>query len=261
MLQIPGSRLTDSLVRYQGSTTSINQHTGRWNLVERGDKRRFLQGSQSTQAVNYLILHENVPATAQIYGDKFGQLLSGYGVATKYNALGPKGGFPIEGNRTSGLLLGKALKQCANCEGIDQVPDIIILVLRSKDQAVYSEFKYLAERCYGFQMICMTEEANMSRGRIELRNLDQYMGNVMMKANLKVGGINHSVTGIHQHLNNTLVLGADVTHPGFGALSGTPSIAAVVGSVDNTGGMFLGSMCLQKGREEVSYTQGSSFIY
>ncbi|KAH9867104.1 hypothetical protein IAQ61_007696 [Plenodomus lingam] len=37
----------------------------------------------------------------------------------------------------------------------------------------------------------------------------------------------------------------DVTHPGPGALLGTPSIAAIVGSVDQHGGKFLGSMRLQ----------------
>tara|TARA_R110002003_G_scaffold138_10_gene12728 strand:+ start:9272 stop:9577 length:306 start_codon:yes stop_codon:yes gene_type:complete len=37
----------------------------------------------------------------------------------------------------------------------------------------------------------------------------------------------------------------DVTHPGPGSLFGTPSIAAIVGSVDQYGGKFLGSMRLQ----------------
>lgn len=38
---------------------------------------------------------------------------------------------------------------------------------------------------------------------------------------------------------------SDVTHAGPGSLNGTPSIAAIVGSVDKDGGKFLGSMRLQ----------------
>lgn len=38
---------------------------------------------------------------------------------------------------------------------------------------------------------------------------------------------------------------SDVTHAGPGSLPGTPSIAAIVGSVDECGGKFLGSMRLQ----------------
>ena len=38
---------------------------------------------------------------------------------------------------------------------------------------------------------------------------------------------------------------SDVTHPSPGSLLGTPSIAAIVGSVNQNGGKFLGSMRLQ----------------
>jgi eukaryotic translation initiation factor 2C len=38
---------------------------------------------------------------------------------------------------------------------------------------------------------------------------------------------------------------SDCTHPDSNSLAGTPSIAAIVGSVDAKGGKFLGSMRLQ----------------
>jgi hypothetical protein len=46
-------------------------------------------------------------------------------------------------------------------------------------------------------------------------------------------------------MQNTLVLGADLSHPGPGAIQGCPSIAAIFASVDDDGGKFLGSMRLQ----------------
>jgi eukaryotic translation initiation factor 2C len=79
-----------------------------------------------------------------------------------------------------------------------------------------------------------------------------------MKANLKFRGINHCAESSNdvskKWLKDTLVLGADVTHPSGGALPGCPSIAAVVGSTEETGGRFLGSVQLQsEGNKEVSY--------
>lgn len=69
------------------------------------------------------------------------------------------------------------------------------------------------------------------------------MENVSIKANIKTGGINHAVVEGHagEVLKKRLVLKADITHPGTAAIFGTPSIAAVVGSVEDTGGKFLGS--------------------
>jgi hypothetical protein len=62
---------------------------------------------------------------------------------------------------------------------------------------------------------------------------------------VKLGGINHSTTNVRINMQNTILLGADLSHPGPGAIQGYPSIAAIVGSVDDDGGKFLGSMRLQ----------------
>jgi eukaryotic translation initiation factor 2C len=71
-----------------------------------------------------------------------------------------------------------------------------------------------------------------------------------MKVNLKFGGINHSTSDVRARIHKTLVLGADLSHPGPGAIFGCPSIAAVVGSVDDNGGKFLGSMRLQTKQDQ-----------
>lgn len=66
-----------------------------------------------------------------------------------------------------------------------------------------------------------------------------------MKFNSKFGGTNHSTAAVRSRMQKTLVLGADLSHPGPGSIHGCPSIAAIVGSVDENGGRFLGSMRLQ----------------
>ncbi|KAH7068121.1 ribonuclease H-like domain-containing protein [Paraphoma chrysanthemicola] len=94
----------------------------------------------------------------------------------------------------------------------------IILFLGNNSISSYSIVKDLADRTCGMQSSCIVYKG-------EGNDFDsKYWANVMMKVNLKTG---------------------DVTHPGRGSLFGTPSIAAVVGSVDHTGGKFLGSMRLQ----------------
>jgi hypothetical protein len=133
------------------------------------------------------------------------------------------------------------------------VPDIVILLLRASSQDLYSSFKYLTDKVYVLQSICVTED-KMKPRRDGFRNdaaLGQYFANVAMKANLKVAGINHTAQGVDKWLSNTLVLGADVTHPGNGALQGTPSLAAVVTSIEASGGRFRGNIQYQDAKQEV----------
>ncbi|KAJ4351686.1 uncharacterized protein N0V89_007029 [Didymosphaeria variabile] len=125
--------------------------------------------------------------------------------------------------------------------------DLFLMVLANRDQDAYANFKDLADRKFGKHSLCVTEAKFRSK-------LGEKMGNLMLKANLKTGGINHTIHGgqIQRMFGDTLVLGADVTHPGPTAIVGCPSIAAIVGSVDELAGRFLGSMRLQsQGKKEM----------
>jgi eukaryotic translation initiation factor 2C len=48
---------------------------------------------------------------------------------------------------------------------------------------------------------------------------------------------------------NTMMVGIDVTHPGMGTQEGTPSIAAVVASVDDKFVQFPASLRIQKAQQ------------
>ena len=50
---------------------------------------------------------------------------------------------------------------------------------------------------------------------------------------------------------STMLVGIDVTHPGPGSVKGTPSIAAVVASVDKYYAQFPASMEIQETKKEV----------
>jgi len=49
----------------------------------------------------------------------------------------------------------------------------------------------------------------------------------------------------------TMLVGMDVTHPGPGAVKGTPSIAAVTASYDNEFTQFPASLRMQESKKEV----------
>jgi eukaryotic translation initiation factor 2C len=129
----------------------------------------------------------------------------------------------------------------------DKGANLIVLLLGKKDYDMYASFKYLADCELGLQCICLTEAANV-RGSRFIPNA-QYMANIMMKVNLKFGGTNHDAGGVlgnreyktSENIKDMLVLGADVTHPGPGSLPGCPSIAVIVGSVDQGSKKFLGT--------------------
>jgi hypothetical protein len=108
---------------------------------------------------------------------------------------------------------------------------LVILVLKVYDVAAYANFKNLTDRTLGMHSICMT----LKRGR------DDMTINVMMKVNLNLTDISHGLGAMRHHLTKTMVIGADLIHPGPGSYPGTPSIAAVVGSIDPFEGTCLES--------------------
>ena len=64
-----------------------------------------------------------------------------------------------------------------------------------------------------------------------------------LSADKRKGGINHTIDDTALgwlKTTPTMVVGMDVTHPSPGTIEGTPSVAAVVASVDSTFAQFPG---------------------
>lgn len=130
----------------------------------------------------------------------------------------------------------------------------------------YANFKIVCDQYLGIRSVCLNEGRMLSSiGKSVAKDLetttaltdvqlDKYMRNLSMKINLRFGNYNHTVnfdrTISKIEGTKTIILGADVTHPGGGSFDGTPSIAAVVGSVDPHFARFLGSMRLNPSRQE-----------
>ncbi|KAK6430780.1 hypothetical protein LTR95_013058 [Oleoguttula sp. CCFEE 5521] len=127
----------------------------------------------------------------------------------------------------------------------------IILVLLDnpkKNVAEHTGVKRWAEQTVGVVTVCITRGAFTNP---KMSQTPAFKANVALKFNAKLGGRNHSVPAATKSgAGNTIVLGADVTHPRIGAMPHCPSIAAVVSSVDPELTNYLGSMRVQKSKQE-----------
>ena len=127
-----------------------------------------------------------------------------------------------------------------------QKPSFVLVLLSGIDRYIYPGIKQLADVQLGLHTVHMllTKACNP-----DAKKQDQYFSNVALKVNAKLGGVNHSLdrnsmgwlTG-----QKTMVMGIDVTHPSPMSTPGTPSIAAVVASVDDQFVQFPASLMLQK---------------
>lgn len=128
-------------------------------------------------------------------------------------------------------------------------PSMFLVILSSRDRSVYSGLKHLFDVKLDIATVCARAEMiKKEQGQM------QFFANLALKINVKMGGLNHrldeqSTMALRQR--PTMLVGMDVTHPGFGTVQGTPSIAAVVGNVDSSFGQFPASLRIQEPRKEV----------
>ncbi|KAI0300639.1 Piwi-domain-containing protein [Multifurca ochricompacta] len=125
---------------------------------------------------------------------------------------------------------------------------LILVLLQRRDDYIYPGIKRLCAVKFGVRSQCMLlEKALLERGQ------DQYLSNVTLKVNVKLGGVNHRLGGDALSWltrEPTMLVGIDVTHPGPSSVTGTPSIAGVVASVDKDFVQFPASLRLQKSKQE-----------
>lgn len=122
------------------------------------------------------------------------------------------------------------------------------MILPNKSKATFACVKYWGDVRVGIHSVCVLA-GNLDRG-------PTYYANVALKFNLKLGGVNQLLPGQLGFLNKgrTMVVGIDVTHPAPKSMLGTPSIAAVVASIDSHYGQWPGSVRCQESKKEMVST-------
>jgi eukaryotic translation initiation factor 2C len=139
-------------------------------------------------------------------------------------------------------------KQLAADKG--KKPSFILVLLSHVDNYIYPGIKRLGDVELGVHTVHML----LPKALKDAKKQDQYFSNVALKLNTKLGGINHMLDNESMKWltsKKTMIVGMDVTHPGPTSVQGTPSIAAVVASVDDTFVQFPASMRIQEGKKEV----------
>ncbi|ONK55192.1 uncharacterized protein A4U43_UnF6580 [Asparagus officinalis] len=128
--------------------------------------------------------------------------------------------------------------------------DLLVVILPDNNGSLYGDLKRICETELGVvSQCCLTKHV--------FRMSKQYLANVALKINVKVGGRNTVlVDAISRRIplvsdRPTIIFGADVTHPHPGEDS-SPSIAAVVASQDWPEiTKYAGLVCAQAHREEM----------
>ncbi|KAI1273975.1 putative RNA interference and gene silencing protein [Xylaria sp. FL0933] len=127
-------------------------------------------------------------------------------------------------------------------------PKLILVIIPDAEMTVaYNHVKYVCDVKEGILNICVLA-SKFSRAN------PQYLANVGLKFNLKLGGRNHvldpSKLGFVGQ-KKTMVVGIDVTHPSPGSSSNAPSVAGVVASTDEWLGQWPADMRIQRARQEM----------
>ncbi|KAF8881571.1 argonaute-like protein [Infundibulicybe gibba] len=137
-----------------------------------------------------------------------------------------------------------------NLGKVPKKPDFILVLLENRDNFIYPGIKRLGDVEIGVQTIHM----QLSKALTDPNKQDQYLSNVALKVNTKLGGMNHLLDAAAMRWlvkKKTMMVGIDVTHPGPGSREGTPSIAAVVANVDDTFVQFPASLRVQESKKEM----------
>ncbi|KAI6038599.1 Piwi-domain-containing protein [Pisolithus marmoratus] len=127
-------------------------------------------------------------------------------------------------------------------------PTIIMVILADGNRAIYEGLKHLCDVFLGVATVCVHSS------KIKKKS-PQYYANVALKFNMKLGGVNHNLSDPNSvrwlSAMPTMIVGMDVTHPGPGSAKGTPSIAAVVASVDSQYAQYPGCLEIQETKKEM----------
>ncbi|KAM0753368.1 Piwi-domain-containing protein [Meredithblackwellia eburnea MCA 4105] len=123
-------------------------------------------------------------------------------------------------------------------------PDLLVCFLARKPSPEYGIIKRFGDCEIGVASQCL------SIPKVKKAN-PAYWSNVVLKINVKLGGTNSVIVkdDVGPFSSETIVFGADVTHPAPGSLA--PSIAAVVASLDRQITTYGSQFSIQNSRQEI----------
>ncbi|KZT43887.1 Piwi-domain-containing protein [Sistotremastrum suecicum HHB10207 ss-3] len=129
-------------------------------------------------------------------------------------------------------------------ERTKQNPDLLVVILPQNAEPIRNAVKNFGDVRVGVATQCMRLDKLRSGN-------DQYFKNIILKINAKLGGTNFASLGAASQWMGTaptMLVGADVSHPGPG--STLPSVSGVVSSMDELATRYTATTNVQETRVE-----------
>jgi len=221
---------------------SIQPRDGAWNMID----KKFYEASTIVRWV--VVIYDSArnfpqPAyTGLVNGflkacDDVGMTVENRDPIYKFeDGLGP-----IDNHLTN------AVNECQRM--FNQKPTLIVVVLPNYAGDIYNAVKHFGDITFGIPTQCL-KSSSCKKAK------SQYWNNVMLKVNVKLGGINVipdptslAAEALTDPANPTIVMGADVMHPAPGV--NRPSYSAIIGSVDSHTAKYVATSRAQTGRREI----------
>lgn len=244
LIKVPGRILSNPQVLYkdEANPTKVSyadHRPGLWNM-------RKIQFNKGAELSNWKTVMIGLPGRRDAFNQpelvallqEFHRGMCKIGIRAN-RPLPPE---RLQLNSTDDVALSQYLKREAGRV------QFLFIILPEANIPLYKRIKTFADRDFGIHNVCAVgTKLAKERGR------DQYIANVALKFNLKLGGVNQEVDrkslGIVGE-NKTMVVGIDVTHPAPGSASNAPSISAMVASVDNSLAQWPATLRIQRGKQE-----------
>ncbi|KAI1421193.1 Piwi domain-containing protein [Xylaria sp. FL1777] len=239
-MQITNARLLKNPeIAFAGNTKHNPGVSGRWDL--RG--KRFLEPNQKQISSWGLIVCGNscTEQEAESFASKFTQA---------YRNHGANIGVPLHVVRVPFSVgdYGEICKEAWNIVGnkYKNFPQMLFFVVPNKNALVYERIK----KSMDCRWCCPSQV--LQAGHVKKANA-QYMSNVAMKVNAKLGGVTCKVAGPGQTSPffkcPTMIIGVDVSHASPGSHS--PSMAAMTVSMDKNATRYAAACEVNGWREEL----------
>ncbi|KAF9023414.1 argonaute-like protein [Hymenopellis radicata] len=250
MTVLPGRILPTPSLSYGAGSAPVEIDKASWNLK----RLKFLRCSRLTNWVVFCVVDNGRDEFSGPKDPDLKKTVDGFAQTCRNNGMVVDPPFTV----LYAKLTPKEQDDSAGIKTASKKPSFVLVILSNGDKHIYSGIKYLCDSWLDIPTVCAhAGKIRQDKGQLA------YFANVALKVNIKLGGANHSLDKHSMswlHRMPTMLVGIDVTHPGPGSVKGTPSVAAVVASVDIDFAQYPASMQLQESKKEMVTNLASMMV-
>ncbi|KIY69389.1 Piwi-domain-containing protein [Cylindrobasidium torrendii FP15055 ss-10] len=243
-LDAAGVLLTRPDIRFNQPRETNSGHAGRWDVM---GKTLMTPAKEILMSVVDFSRAKN-PNQVAAFANTLCKVMNQRGITFVAQPQFHFGENP-HGN-VANVLLEKyrALKNLVN----SPKPRLLVAILPDNAPSLYNTVKQTGDVQLGGATQCVRWSSKQETSNE--RSLDQYLNNLILKINPKLGGQNFSpmdpsMEFFRRGNSPSMIFGADVSHPGPGSMY--PSMASVVASLDPWAARYTGRLRVQPRRVEV----------